>query len=57
MINMDIGIPINIAMDGNSYRKEGVFLTEAICIGDRLGIGRNLFSGKPTLIEKDGFEE
>lgn len=54
---MDIGIPINIAMDGNSYRKEGVFLTEAICIGDRLGIGRNLFSGKPTLIEKDGFEE
>ena len=24
--------------------------------GDRLGLGTNLFSGKPTLIERDGFE-
>ena len=36
MVNMDMGIPLKIAMDGNSYGKEGVFLPGAIGIGDIL---------------------
>lgn len=36
MINMGVGIPLKIPMDGNSYGKTGTFLPGAIAIGDIL---------------------
>ncbi|MEG2081056.1 MAG: LTA synthase family protein, partial [Oscillospiraceae bacterium] len=36
MVNMEMGIPLKIPMDGNSYGKNGTFLPGAVNIGDVL---------------------